>query len=155
MPSSAENILLVGSILLFASIVVSKTGYRFGVPALLLFLVVGMVFGSDGLGLQFSDASQAQFIGMVALSVILFSGGMDTKFAEVKPILSPGIVLSTLGVFLTAVFTGLFIWFITGMGFTNIHLPVFNLIVTCRHHVIYRFGIGICYPALTKDESET
>ncbi|MDR0658577.1 MAG: potassium/proton antiporter [Mediterranea sp.] len=124
MPSSAENILLVGSILLFASIVVSKTGYRFGVPALLLFLVVGMVFGSDGLGLQFSDASQAQFIGMVALSVILFSGGMDTKFAEVKPILSPGIVLSTLGVFLTAVFTGLFIWFITGMGFTNIHLPV-------------------------------
>ncbi|MDR0746149.1 MAG: potassium/proton antiporter [Mediterranea sp.] len=124
MPSSAENILLVGSILLFASIVVSKTGYRFGVPALLLFLVVGMVFGSDGLGLQFSDASQAQFIGMVALSVILFSGGMDTKFAEIKPVLYSGIVLSTLGVFLTATFTGLFIWFITGMGFTNIHLPI-------------------------------
>ena len=105
MPSSAENILLVGSILLFASIVVSKTGYRFGVPALLLFLVVGMVFGSDGLGLQFSDASQAQFICMVALSVILFSGGMDTKFAEVKPILSPGIgVLSSSSVTLFITF---------------------------------------------------
>lgn len=124
MSFSAENILLVGSILLFASIVVSKTGYRFGVPALLLFLVVGMFFGSDGLGLQFSNASEAQFIGMVALSVILFSGGMDTKFAEIKPILAPGIVLSTLGVFLTAIFTGLFIWFITGMSFTNIHLPI-------------------------------
>lgn len=124
MSFSAENILLVGSILLFASIVVSKTGYRFGVPALLLFLVVGMFFGSDGLGLQFSNASEAQFIGMVALSVILFSGGMDTKFAEIKPILVPGIVLSTLGVFLTAIFTGLFIWFITGMSFTNIHLPI-------------------------------
>lgn len=124
MPFSAENILLVGSVLLFASIVVSKTGYRFGVPVLLLFLVVGMVFGSDGLGLQFSDASQAQFIGMVALSVILFSGGMDTKFADIKPILWPGIALSTLGVLLTAIFTGLFIWFITGMSFTNIHLPV-------------------------------
>ena len=121
---SAENILLVGSILLFASIVVSKTGYRFGVPTLLLFLIVGMFFGSDGLGLQFNNTSEAQFIGMVALSVILFSGGMDTKFSEIKPILAPGIVLSTLGVLLTATFTGLFIWFITGMSFTNIQLPL-------------------------------
>ena len=46
---TAENILLVGSILLFVSIIVGKTGYRFGVPALLLFLVVGMLFGSDRL----------------------------------------------------------------------------------------------------------
>ncbi|MDR3117906.1 MAG: potassium/proton antiporter [Mediterranea sp.] len=129
MPFSAENILLVGSILLFASIAVSKTGYRFGVPALLVFLMVGMVFGSDGLGLQFSDASQAQFIGMVSLSVILFSGGMDTKFAEIKPILWPGIMLSTLGVFLTALFTGLFIWFITGLGFTSVHLPVMTALL--------------------------
>ena len=52
---TAENILLVGSILLFVSIIVGKTGYRFGVPALLLFLVVGMLFGSDGLGLQFHN----------------------------------------------------------------------------------------------------
>ncbi len=86
---TAENTLLIGSILLFVSIVVGKTGYRFGVPALLLFLVVGMLFGSDGLGLQFHDAKDAQFIGMVALSIILFSGGMDTKFREIKPILVP------------------------------------------------------------------
>ena len=66
---TAENILLIGSILLFVSIVVGKTGYRFGVPALLLFLLVGMLFGSDGLGLQFHNAKIAQFIGMVALSV--------------------------------------------------------------------------------------
>ena len=100
---TAENILLIGSILLFISIIVGKTGYRFGVPALLLFLVVGMIFGSDGFGLQFHNAKEAQFIGMVALSVILFSGGMDTKFSEIKPILVPGIVLSTFGVLLTAV----------------------------------------------------
>ncbi|MDL2303967.1 potassium/proton antiporter [Bacteroides sp. OttesenSCG-928-D19] len=124
MSFSGENILLVGSVLLFVSIVVSKTGYRFGVPTLLLFLFVGMFFGSDGLGLQFSSAKEAQFIGMVALSIILFSGGMDTKFSEIKPILAPGIVLSTLGVLLTALFTGFFIWFITGMSFTNIHLPL-------------------------------
>lgn len=124
MEFSGENILLAGSILLFFSIVAGKTGYRFGVPALLLFLVVGMVFGNDGIGLlKFSNATQAQLIGMVALTVILFSGGMDTKFEEIKPIVWPGIVLSTLGVFLTALFTGVFIWFITGMDFTNVHLP--------------------------------
>ena len=121
---TAENILLIGSILLFVSIVVGKTGYRFGVPALLLFLLVGMLFGGDGLGLQFHNAKIAQFIGMVALSVILFSGGMDTKFKEIRPILSPGIVLSTVGVFLTALFTGLFIWYLSGMSWTNIHFPL-------------------------------
>ncbi len=121
---TAENTLLIGSILLFVSIVVGKTGYRFGVPTLLLFLVVGMLFGSDGLGLQFHDAKDAQFIGMVALSIILFSGGMDTKFREIKPILGPGIVLSTVGVLLTALFTGLFIWWISGMSWSNIYLPI-------------------------------
>lgn len=121
---TAENILLIGSILLFVSIIVGKTGYRFGVPALLLFLVVGMLFGSDGLGMQFHNAKEAQFIGMVALSIILFSGGMDTKFKEIKPILAQGIVLSTVGVLLTAFFTGLFIWWLSGMMWTNIHLPL-------------------------------
>lgn len=124
MTFTAGNTLLIGSILLFVSIVVGKTGYRFGVPALLLFLVVGMLFGSDGLGLQFSNAKEAQFIGMVALSIILFSGGMDTKFKEIKPILGPGIVLSTIGVLLTALFTGLFIWWLSGMGLTSIYLPL-------------------------------
>ena len=73
---TAENALMIFSILLFVSIIVSKTGYRFGLPALLLFLVVGMLFGSDGLGLQFNNVKDAQFIGMIALSIILFSGGM-------------------------------------------------------------------------------
>lgn len=121
---TAENVLLVGSILLFVSIMVSKTGYRFGVPALLLFLVVGMLFGSDGLGLQFHNAREAQFIGMVALSVILFSGGMDTKMADIKPVLAQGIVLSTAGVLLTALLTGLFIFWLSGMSWTNIHFAL-------------------------------
>lgn len=121
---TSENILLVGSILLFVSILASKTGYRFGVPALLLFLIVGMFFGSDGLGLQFHDAKEAQFIGMIALSIILFSGGMDTQFKEIKPIIAPGLVLSTFGVLLTALFTGIFIWWISGQSWTNIYLPI-------------------------------
>lgn len=124
MTFTAENILLIGSVLMFVSIVVGKTGYKFGVPALLLFLIVGMVFGSDGLGLQFHNANEAQFIGMVALSVILFSGGMDTKYKDIRPVLTPGIVLSTVGVLLTALFTGLFIWWLSGMSWTNIALPL-------------------------------
>lgn len=107
---SGENFLLIASVLLFFSIVAGKTGYRFGVPALLIFLGVGMVFGSEGFGLQFSSFKQAQFIGMTALSVILFSGGMDTKSSEIRSVLIEGIVLSTLGVMLTAFITGLFIY---------------------------------------------
>jgi len=108
MTLSAGNILLVGSVLLFISILAGKTGYRFGVPALLLFLIVGMVFGSDGLGIQFSNFKATQFIGMVALSIILFSGGMDTRESDIKPIAKEGVILSTVGVILTALFTGLF-----------------------------------------------
>lgn len=121
---TAGNILLIGSILLFVSVIVGKTGYKFGVPALLLFLIVGMIFGSDGLGLQFHNADEAQFIGMVALSIILFSGGMNTKYSDIRPILSPGIVLSTVGVLLTAMFTGIFIWWISGMSWSNISFPI-------------------------------
>ena len=119
---TAENILLVGSILLFVSLIVGKTGYRFGVPALLLFLIVGMLFGSDGLGIQFNNAKEAQFIGMIALCIILFSGGMDTKFTEIKPILKEGVVLATLGVFLTAFITGYFVYLIS--TYTGQHISL-------------------------------
>ena len=103
---NAGNILLVGAVLLFVSIMAAKAGYKFGVPMLLLFLGVGMLFGSDGLGIQFNSPTVAQFIGMIALSVILFSGGMDTKFSDIRPVLGPGIILATLGVMLTTALTG-------------------------------------------------
>lgn len=124
MEFNAENILLVGSVLVFCSILISKTGYRFGIPSLLLFLVVGMLFGSDGLGLQFGNAGQAQFIGMVALSIILFSGGMDTKFREIRPILVPGILLSTAGVLITSVLTGFFIFFMSHWSGLDIYMSL-------------------------------
>jgi cell volume regulation protein A len=109
-----ENILLIGSILLFVSIIAGKTSYKFGVPTLLLFLGIGMLAGSEGLGdIHFSDPKIAQFIGIVSLNFILFSGGLDTNWSSIKPILRQGIVLSTLGVLLTAVSSGLFISVIT------------------------------------------
>jgi cell volume regulation protein A len=117
MKLTAENILLLGSILLFLSIIASKTSYRLGVPALIMFLVIGMLAGSDGLGkIQFDDPKLVQFIGAVALNFILFSGGLDTKWVSVRPVLVQGITLSTLGVLLTATSLGLFTYYYIGFS---------------------------------------
>ena len=122
----AGNILLVGAVLLFVSIVAGKAGYKFGVPMLLLFLGVGMAFGSDGVGIQFNSPTIAQFIGMIALSVILFSGGMDTKFKEIRPVLGQGIILATLGVMLTTAITGGAIYLITDYLFPSFSLTLYE-----------------------------
>ena len=109
-----ENIVLVGSLLLLISIIAGKTSYKFGVPILLFFLAIGMLAGSDGLGgIQFNDPKTAQFIGLVSLNFILFSGGLDTNWNSIKPVLREGIALSTLGVLLTALSLGTFVWLIT------------------------------------------
>ena len=121
---TSENILAVGSILLIAGVVIGKLSYRVGLPLLLIFLLVGMGFGSDGLGIHFNDMHSAQFVGMVALCVILFSGGLSTSYKAIKPVIVPGLVLSTVGVCLTALFTGLFIWWLSGMSWTNIHFAL-------------------------------
>ena len=111
MDISANNIMLVLAALLFFSVLVGKAGSRFGMPALLLFLGLGMVAGVDGFGIRFDSAEAAQFIGMISLSVILFSGGVDTQFKDIKPILGPGCVLATIGVFITTIVTGAFIYY--------------------------------------------
>ena len=108
------NILLVGSIILFVSILAGKASSRFGAPMLLFFLLVGMAFGTDGVGIEFDNFAAVQFVGMLSLSIILFSGGMDTSFSEVRPVLKEGVVLATLGVVLTALFTGSIIYFVSG-----------------------------------------
>jgi cell volume regulation protein A len=107
----SENFLLVGAMLLFAAVFAGKAAYRLGAPALLLFLGVGILFGYNDF-ISFNSAEFAQFIGMIAMCIILFSGGMDTKFSEIKPVLAPGIVMATLGVMLTTIVVGLFIYLI-------------------------------------------
>ena len=121
---TSENILLLGAVLVFVSILVSKTGFRFGIPTLLLFLLVGMLFGSDGLGLQFNSPHSAQFIGMIALSIILFTGGMDTKISDIKPIVTPGLILSTLALLLTTLLTGAFIYCLCMFAGMNIQFSL-------------------------------
>ncbi|HET8753085.1 MAG TPA: potassium/proton antiporter, partial [Salinimicrobium sp.] len=114
MDITPQNILLVGSILLLISILVGKTSYKFGVPTLILFLAVGILAGSEGiLGIQFNDPAIAQFVGIVSLNFILFSGGLDTSWKSIKPILWEGISLSTFGVLFTALSLGTFVWAIT------------------------------------------
>lgn len=119
-----ETGLLIGAVLIYVSILMSKTGFKFGVPTLLIFLIVGMLFGTDGLGLQFDSPKVAQFIGVVAMSVILFTGGFETKLKDIKPVAAQGITLSTLGVLLTTVITGGFIYFLGDKTNVGLSLPI-------------------------------
>lgn len=127
-----EFILLVLSLLFFASIFTDKIGYRFGVPALLLFLAVGMLFGPDGLGAwiggdpinRMIGIGSAQAVGTIALCVILFSGGMDTKLSDIQPVIAPGVTLATVGVLLTAAFTGLITYAFTALFQGKDAIPV-------------------------------
>ncbi len=114
---TTENILLIGSILFFISILIGKTGSRLGLPVLLLFLIIGMVAGKNGVGIEFESPATAQFIGVISLSIILFSGGMDTKIEEIRPVVKQGILLATFGVLLTTLFTGGFIYLIANWAF--------------------------------------
>jgi cell volume regulation protein A len=88
MPLSIEFLLLFLSVLFLISLFATKAGSRFGVPVLLLFLGIGMVFGTDGLGFEFQNYTIAQAIGTLALCIILFSGGLDTKYRDIKPVFS-------------------------------------------------------------------
>lgn len=116
MTLSIENVLLLGSLLLFISIVASKTSFKFGIPALILFLIVGMLAGSDGPGgIYFNDPKVAQFLGVVALTFILFSGGLETKWESVKPVLKDGLSLATVGVLITAISVGTFSSYLLGL----------------------------------------
>ena len=121
---TSGNIIFVGSILIFCSILITKAGGRFGMPTLLLFLLAGMLFGCDGLGIEFSNIGQAQFVGMLALCVILFTGGVETRIAEIKPVLGPGLTLSTVGVLLTTGFTGAFIYGMSHWDIFSFELPL-------------------------------
>ena len=98
-----QPLVLAAGLLLLAGVLVSKTSARFGVPGLMLFLAVGMLAGSDGIGgIEFDDFGLAQSFGIVALAFILYSGGLGTRFTSVRPVLKEGIALATVGVALTA-----------------------------------------------------
>lgn len=111
-----EYILLVGSVLILISTWIGKLSDNLGVPTLVLFMVVGMLAGSEGPGgIQFDDPNLASSIGIVALVFILFGGGLDTKWSDVRGVLVPAAGLATFGVLVTAIAVGLFVHWVVGL----------------------------------------
>lgn len=106
---SVDSSLLIAAVLLLLAVIASKVSSRLGVPSLLLFLGLGMLAGSDGPGgIALDDYELVQSLGVVALAFILFGGGLDTRWDDVRPVLRQGIALATLGVAVTALTVGLF-----------------------------------------------
>ena len=98
--------ILLGSLLVLAGIMSSLVAMRFGAPLLLVFLIVGMLAGEAGPGgLKFDDVHTTYVVGSIALALILFDGGLRTRFATFRSVLAPAGMLATLGVLLTAAAT--------------------------------------------------
>ncbi|WP_338692706.1 potassium/proton antiporter [Bradyrhizobium sp. 26S5] len=103
---SVSIAILLGAVLVMAGILSSLLALRFGAPLLLVFLLVGMLAGDSGPGrLQFDDVRTTYLVGSVALALILFDGGLKTRFASIRTVLVPSMVLATAGVLLTALIT--------------------------------------------------
>ena len=128
MEITTENFLLIGAILLFVAVLAGKLAYRLGTPALLLFLGVGVFFGYDIL--SFNSPELTQFMGMIALSIILFSGGMDTKFSEIRSVMLPGVILATVGVLITALILATFIFGISPLLGVGLSFPLALLLAS-------------------------
>ena len=112
------NFLLgIAGILMLFCVFANRLSDRYGIPAMLMFLGLGMLAGSDGVGqIQFYDAKLSNHIGTVALIFILFTGGLETRWNDVKPVIFRGTLLSTLGVVFTALFLYLCTHFILGIS---------------------------------------
>lgn len=105
--SGPHEVMAVAALLILLGVVASKVSSRLGVPALLLFLLLGMLAGSEGIGgIEFSDFDVAQDVGVIALAYILFAGGFDTDWREVRSVIASGVLLATFGVLMTAVAVG-------------------------------------------------
>ncbi|HEX2365465.1 MAG TPA: potassium/proton antiporter, partial [Bradyrhizobium sp.] len=98
--------ILLGAVLVMAGILSSLLALRFGAPLLLVFLFIGILAGDSGPGqLQFDDVRTTYLVGSVALALILFDGGLRTRFQSIRAVLAPSMVLATIGVLLTAAIT--------------------------------------------------
>lgn len=103
------KLMIISGLVLLISITSSKVLYKFGVPILLIFIILGMLFGSDGIvGIYFSDYELTKELCSIALVMIMFYGGFGTNWEMAKPSAIPSILMSTLGVLITAALTGLF-----------------------------------------------
>jgi potassium/hydrogen antiporter len=112
--------ILIGALLVLAGILSSLVALRFGAPLLLVFLVVGMLAGQEGPGgIKFDDVAVAYIVGSIALALILFDGGLRTRFATFRSVLAPSLTLATVGVVITAALTAPVARYALGLGWTE------------------------------------
>ncbi|MFA9557508.1 potassium/proton antiporter [Evansella sp. AB-rgal1] len=128
LPFDSNNVILLVAILLFLGVLTTKFSSRFGVPALVLFIGLGIFMGSDVTGLIYFDNPKiAQVIGIFALILILFEGGLQTKWENVRKVAAPSLTLATVGVLFTAIIVGICAKYI--IGFSWIEAFLFGSIV--------------------------
>ena len=108
----SNNVVFYVSLLIFTTVLAGKAGNRLGIPILLLYLIIGIIAGFFSEIKSFISPHLAQNLGNVALVIILFSGAMSTRYSDIRKVLLPSCILSTIGVALTAAITGFFIWLI-------------------------------------------
>lgn len=149
---TVEGFLIVGSFLLFVSILASKFSTKLGIPTLLVFLAIGMLAGSDGIGgIGFESPQVAKVLGAITITLILFFGGLDTDFSHIRPIIWNGVMLSTLGVLLTAFSIGYVVYWLTDFSLTESFLvgsiisstdaaAVFSILRSQRLHLKHNLG---------------
>ena len=125
---STDVLILLFGLLLVAGVMATRISTRFGLPALILFMGIGMIMGSDITGLIFFDDSNlAQLIGVAALIVILFEGGLQTKWSSIRSVLAPAASLATLGVLITTIVVAVAVRFV--FGFDWIESFLFGAII--------------------------
>ncbi|RWZ60174.1 potassium/proton antiporter [Halobacillus fulvus] len=113
-----DSFLLLVALLLLSGVMVAKFSSRWGIPSLILFIMIGMIIGSDGLDIvYFSDVGTAQIVGILALIIILFEGGLHTKWATVRSVAIPSLSLATFGVMITSFIVGLCAYFLFDLSF--------------------------------------
>ncbi|WP_372712633.1 potassium/proton antiporter [Ilyobacter sp.] len=115
-----EKVCIILAILIFFSIYSLKLSKKFNIPTLIIYLAVGMIAGSEGLGgIEFDNAKLAQFMGNLALCIILFSGAYNTDIKEISPVKKEGLALAFVGVLLNTILVAVPIYFFTPFDYTE------------------------------------
>ncbi len=117
MEAALNQFLLITSLILLSSIFLSKSSSRFGLPILILFLFMGMIAGSEGLGgIHFENYELTHALSLIAICIIIFNGAVETNIEDIRPVFKEGALLSSLGVLFTAIIVGLFTFSITKLS---------------------------------------
>ncbi len=111
-----DHVLLVGAVVLLLAILAVRLSVGFGLPSLLIYLLIGVALGESGLGLEFDNAELAHALGFAALILILAEGGLTTPWPEIRPVMRLGVSLATVGVAVSVLVMAVFCHFVLGLS---------------------------------------